>query len=379
MSDYPRPPPILRLPSELHVHIVSFLTTDAPKYCLIDNGPEVLLDRRAAWYEDKYAKAVHNAYSNQDDEPIAITHASVLSLRLTNTYFLNLIPLSQDLLLRIERHPSTPWTSIGTPKACCVCLRLRPSNEFAMPDPSHIANSHVVQSLQCGARYRFCRDCGFHAYPHPHPALSPRQQQRQRGTEPVQLTTYRPGTKLFFPRMSARSSVSFDTWVWCMDCGLLKTSTAAGEIDCPLFCAECCTRIGCRITYHPSSGARILHYRHRGYAGIEEEVTAEKQRREYRLSAGAVYVAQGRSLLLKNVEQPVDDQEEEDSDYPEHLVCKEWFDLQGYATILHTPPSYWRYLPGGPPGKRRLPPGTIAICCARPALPATPLQINRQS
>jgi hypothetical protein len=351
LSDSLKLPPILRLPTELHIHIVSFLTTEELTCCLTGVGSNSK-ERELAWHNGKTTKTSHNASSDHDTEPITITHSAVLFLRSTNTYFLSLIPLSQELLLRIERHPSTPQTPIGPPKACCVCLRLRPSDEFPISTPSelsHNAYKHVVQSLDCGANYRFCRDCGFHAYPHPHPALGPRRQQRRRGIEPLQLTTYKPGTKLIFQRRSPKTRVRHDVWVWCMDCRLLKTSTASGDVACPIFCAECCTRLGCRVIHHNATGARVIQYLHTGYAQIEEEITEEKRRREHRLSAGAVYVAQGRSLLLKNVERPADDEEEVVRGHLKDPVWKNWFDLEGYPMILQTPsirvPSGWRKLP----------------------------------
>jgi hypothetical protein len=359
MGDCSRSPPILRLPSELHTHVLSLLSTEALKCCLSGIGPS----RGQRCHTSNF----HNASDDHDTETVTITDPAVLSLRSTNTYFLSLIPLSQKLLLQIERHPSTStsWTSIGPLKACCVCLRLRQSSKFSISGPSELTHSPsrlVVQSLECGARYRFCRDCGLHAYPHPHPALPLRHQQRRRGKELTQLTTYQPGTKLVFPRDYRKPGWGYDVWVWCIECRLLKTSRASsGEIGCPIFCRECCTRLGCPVVDDDATNrARTLRYLHRGYAGIEGEIDAERQRRKHRLSVGAVFVAQGSSLLLRNVEHPVCDKGEEDEQESlEDPAWKNWFDLEGYATILPRPPSYQSV---ELPRKRMLPPPVQTVC-----------------
>jgi len=369
MSDCPRSPPILRLPSELHIHIVSFLSTEALKCCLSGTGPSRGQGRSTSNF--------HNASDDHDTETVTITDPAVLSLRSTNTYFLSLIPPLQKLLLQIERHPSTFRTSIGPLKACCVCLRLRPSSTFSISGPSELTHSPsrlVVQSLECGARYRFCRDCGFDAYPHPHPALPPRSQQRRRGIELIELTTYMPGTKLVFPRDCSKRGWGYDVWVWCIECRVLKTSRAAsGEVGCSIFCRECCTRLGCRVVNHNATGARVIQYLHRGYAGIEGEIAAEKQRREHRLGRGAVYVAQGRSLLLKNLEQPVGGEEEaRNDDSYEHPAWKTWFDFEGCSTILPTPPPGWS---AELPRRRMLPyPVQVSYTLIRPPCHNNPLR-----
>lgn len=350
MSDFSNRPPILRLPEELHIHIISFFTTEVLKCCLTKIGP-YCSEGRFTWQG-----TVHISPNDHVNAAVPVTHPAILSLRSTNTYFLSLIPLSQELLLQIERHPSTPRTPIGPLRACCVCLRLRPSNEFAISaysGPQHTGKSYVEQSFGYRARYRFCRDCGFHAYPHPHPALSPRRRQVRRGTAPVQLTTYAPGTKLLFLQDEPNTS-GYATWVWCMDCRLLKTYMRSGEADCRFFCKECCTRLGCRVGHHPynspaRSTRRVVEFEHRGYAGIAEEVTAEKKRREHRLRVGAVYVARGRSLLLKNVEQPYDEEQEEVGGDGEDKAWRDWFDLEGYSTLLRTP-------------LKRLPVGAVQVC-----------------
>lgn len=160
--------------------------------------------------------------------------------------------------------------------------------------------------------------------------------------------------------------MSYDVWVWCLDCRLVKTSVGSGEARCRFFCKDCCTRLGCRVVHRPYDGWRMVEYLHRGYAGIEGEIEEEKQRREHRLSVGAVYVAHGKSLLLKNVEQPDLHKDDEENDHCKEEVWKAWFDLEGYPTILPLPPSASDYLPREPRTEvreMRLLNGTTAVCC----------------
>lgn len=340
-------PPILRLPSELHIRILSYLESEVPKCCLTGFLLNPFKRKKSSWYDRDVPKPEHDESSDHDTETVTVTHPAVLMLRSTHPYFSNLIPLSQTLLLQVVRHRLTPRSKLGPLLgplgACCVCLRLRPSHEFAIrapsEDPQNVHN-HALWTLECGAKYRFCRDCGFRTYPHPHPALSPRRQQRQRGHEPVQMTTYKPGTKVVFPRWSNESGLRYLNYQWCLDCRLLKTSTRPGYSACPMFCRDCCLRLNCMFMYHPIHGARVSERLHQCYAGIESETVAEKQRHEQRSGIGAVYIAQGSSLLIRNVEQPVCD-DEEDEDLPENSSWNEWFDLEGYPTVLPTPPADW--------------------------------------
>jgi hypothetical protein len=304
MGELSKPPPILRLPTELQVQIVSCFTTEALKCCLTKSGT-YCNNRNFTWHTIGYNDPFN------DHETIIVTHPAILLLRSISKHFLNLIPISQDLLLQIERHRSTPRTQTGLLRACCVCLRLRPSNQFAISThsgPQQRASNYTEQHLGWRARYRFCRDCGFHTYPDPHPELPPRRQQRRRGTAPMRMTTYAPGTKLVFLQDEPNKS-GYATWVWCMDCRLLKTYTRYEQDDCRFLCEDCCTRLECWVRWCRDRGPKVVHFQHRGYAGIAETITAENRRRAYRLSVGAVYVAEGRSFLLRNVELPYGDGE----------------------------------------------------------------------
>jgi hypothetical protein len=349
---------ILHLPKDLQIQIVARLTTEVVKCCLTKVGPYCTKGKFTGH------GFIHDVPSD-NDETITITHPSILLLRSTSIYFLSLIPLSQELLLQIERHPSTPRTLIGPLRACGVCLRLRPSNEFAIrahSGPQQSVNSYVEQSFEWWARYRFCRDCGFHAYPDPHPALPPRRQQRRRGTVPIELTTYTPGTKLYFlPDEPNRSG--YTTWVWCMDCRILKTYTRSQPNYCNFLCKDCCARLECGVPYDPYIGPKVVYTEHRGYAGIADDVTAEKRRRAYRLNVGAVFVAGGRSLLLKNAEMPyVEKEEEESGGYDGNGEWRSWFDLEGYPTLLRIPASHTGDLPGARPQRRRHLPVAFQVC-----------------
>lgn len=375
MIEAPKQPPIFRLPAELHLHIISFLTIEKLRRCRHICRTGFYCTK--SWHEICCGERIVD-----DERGIrTITHPAILLLRATHPYFRALISLSQDLLLQIERHPSAPRSLLGVFRACCVCLRLRPMNEFALsalPAFQPARRSYEDQCMDQQAEKRFCRDCGFHAYPQPHPALSPRRQQRRRGDVLVQQTTYAPGTKVVFLR-AAPFLVGYDVWVWCLDCRLLKTSVGSGEAGCRFFCKDCCTRLGCRVTGHTRDGCRLLYTLHTGYAEIEGEIDEEKLRREHRLGVGAVYIAQGKSLLLKNVEQPVGDQEDEECGRLSNVECKAWFDFEGHPTTLPSPSSEFDYLPRGPRRElleSRLPSGTTAICCfiggRRPRNPLRP-------
>jgi hypothetical protein len=272
-------PPILRLPPELQLHIISFLSTKAER-CnptkVSYYGPSAAFGRR---------QHVHDTLTSYW---ITITDPAVLSLRCTNVRFSVLIPLSQKLLLDIERSFHGP---AGKLLACCVCLRLRTCDKFAIRSTPQMLNSENQKFV---ARHRFCIDCGFSTYPHPHPHLPPRRQQRRLGMEPLGLTTYAPGTKIKFRTMGMRAD-TFHVWVWCMDCRLLKIGTEAGSLQCRLFCRTCCERLGCR-----SLRFGIIH--HVNYEGIKVEIDTETQRRHGRLKAGAIYIGRGSSFLLKNKE-----------------------------------------------------------------------------
>lgn len=356
MSDCPRSPPILRLPRELHNHIISFLRTEVPKCCLTGFALNPY-KTRPSWYDRAFPEIDHDASSDHDTETVTVVHPAILLLRSTHPYFHTLIQLSQDLLLQILRHRSTPRPKFGPLRdvlgVCCVCLRLRPSHEFAIDAPSATPQNmrnHALWTLERGARYRFCRDCGFRAYPLPHPALPPQRQQCYRGNEPMGMTTYKPGTKVVSPRWSDKAGLCYMNWTWCLDCRLLKTSSASGDAACPMFCQECCVRLECGLEFCPQRGGRRLQYLHRGYARIEAEIEAETRRREHKLSSGAPYVAQGRSLLLKNVEHPViDEEDEEENGRLDDAVWKAWFDFEGYPTI-HVSPASCTCFTSGLPG-----------------------------
>ncbi|UPX16786.1 uncharacterized protein EKO05_0007172 [Ascochyta rabiei] len=346
-------PPILRLPTELHLHIISFFSFEILR-CYPANTANHC-ERKYYSYRKQlnqidssyYPNHVHNIHASY---PVTVTDIAILDLRSTNTYFRTLIPLSHELLLDVDRSPQVPWTSIGRYRVCCVCLRLRPNYKFAYSHhlPPRLGLISSDQSRAFGARYRFCIDCGFSAYPHPHPGLPPRRQQRRLGIEPLGSTAYAPGTKVWFSPRPPFGRQGFEVWVWCMDCRLLKTSRESGETECILFCKECCQRLGCGDRcdelLSPGGGGRMRSgLRHIGYGGIMDEIEREKKRRESRLSAGAVYVARSSSLLLRRQERSACDEVEEEKEGErgdgdqEEAEWKGWFDLSNFPTLLARP------------------------------------------
>jgi hypothetical protein len=304
-------PPILRLPTELQLHIISFLSTRVRRCCptkVGDHRPSATFDRRRQVHRvpgqvHRVLGQVHRVLGHVHDPLtsywITITDAAILSLRCTNVRFSILIPLTHKLLLDIERSFHALHRTL---LACCVCLRLRPGEKFAIHSATQTLDSENQKFV---AKYRFCIDCGFSTYPHPHPNLLPRRQQRRLGMEPLGMTTYAPGTKIKF-RTRRLPLHAFHVWVWCMDCRLLKIGAEAGSLQCRLFCRDCCERLGCR-----SLRFDVIH--HVNYEGIKLEIDTETQRRHGRLKAGAIYIARGSSFLLKNKEYSgYKEQEEED-------------------------------------------------------------------
>lgn len=329
-SNEPSIPPILRLPAELHLQIVSYFTTEVWHNHRIDPPHRCTMTRRVPCTRLVY----------YEDCCIVLTDPTILSLRYTNTYFYRTINLSQKLLLQIQRNLNrASRTSCDRTRdllACCVCLRLRHYSKFGTvcvyQPPCHIQH----RKQQITPRYQFCVDCGFAAYPYPHPALAPRRQQLRRGVEPVSLTSYAPGTKIRFPFQ--RSNDVFYVWVWCLDCRLLKTSKHSGDIACSLFCKECCIRLGCRVT-HSVTGVPIG--RHADYMGIEDEVKREAERRKERLSVGALFVASGSSLLMANKEGGVGEEEDDYDSDQNDAEWKTWFDFSDTITFLPQNPPWF--------------------------------------
>lgn len=335
VEDYMRPP-ILRLPVELQLHIFTFLSIRCKKCCLprADSHRRCVARERApAAVGRGRASAIlgrlTHRYSASSCYRITITNPTILSLRCTNVHFSMLIPLTQKLLLEVER-----WLRFRRSKAlaCCVCLRLRVRDKFAIHATAGVQDIDKEEDFV--SRRRFCVDCGFFAYPHPHPVLLPRRQQQRLGVEPLGLTTYAPGTKIKFFRTWSIRPETFDVWVWCLDCRLLKIRAEAGSLQCKFFCKECCKRLGCE-------DLRAGNVEHVGYEGIKGEIETETRRKHTRLEAGRIYMARGNSLLLRNKKQGGDleqgqeqGQEEEDNDGQITTEWRHWFENQGTPTIL---------------------------------------------
>src|SRR5690242_15969670 len=181
-------PAILRLPVELQLHILTFLSfklkkcrlTRAGNYCTPgpwDRTP-VVSRRPSACQRRTHIYNASTCYR------ITITNPAILSLRCTNVHFSMLIPLTHELLLEVERW----YSSCGSTRlACCVCLRLQRQRKFAVHAETKVQDIEEEEDII--VRHRFCTDCGFSTYPHPHPVLPPRRQERRLGVEPQGLTT----------------------------------------------------------------------------------------------------------------------------------------------------------------------------------------------
>lgn len=334
VQDFIRPA-ILRLPVELQLHILTFLSfklkkcrlTRAGHYCTPvpwDRPPVVFRCPPAAFQSRTHKYNASTCYR------IKITDPAILSLRYTNVQFSMLIPLTHELLLEVERWYSSYGSTL---LACCVCLRLQRQRKFAVQAATTVQDIEEEEDIII--RHRFCTDCGFSTYPHPHPVLPPRRQQRRLGEEPQGLTTYAPGTKLRFSRRKGMQPKTFDVWVWCLDCRLLKIGAEAGSWQCRFFCKECCKRLRCE-------GSCVGRVEHVGYKGIEGELEAETERKHSRLEAGRIYVASGSSHLLRNKTHGGDlereqEQEQEDSDDQPTAEWHHWFDNPGSLTFLPNP------------------------------------------
>jgi hypothetical protein len=108
-------PPLLRLPAELHLDIVSELEESDPEGAV-----------------------------------------ATLNLRLSNRYFYNLVDKpSHDTLLYVEK---TSWAVSRSLYTCKFCVRLRPASTFA---ETMLKGKTGPNGLW--AKKRFCADCGFAA------------------------------------------------------------------------------------------------------------------------------------------------------------------------------------------------------------------------
>jgi hypothetical protein len=304
-------PPILRLPSELHLQITSFLSTSKTK-C-------IPLAPRASCTSS--ASHVHNeatAYT------VRTTDASILSLRSTNRYFCALIPVSQDLLLQVER------TLKGKKVlACCVCLRLRSVENFAISEMA--MESLSTRQGAARTKYRFCIDCGFRAYP----ALSLQGDGDRTGEGPAALTMYAPCTMIMFPpgRRRAVWGEKREVWVWCMDCRELKKGEAAGDLRCHLFCKECCERLGC-CHEREVRGMRRPYRIHRGYGPLDNRMEGKRMKS----LAGTLVVDAGCSLLVQR-QRERENGNEGDGEELDEQTRKEWFDFGEVRAFLPQPPE----------------------------------------
>ena len=304
-------PPILRLPSELHLHITSFLSTSKIK--CIPLAPRASCTSSAS-----------HTHNEETTYTVRTTDASILSLRGTNRHFCSLIPVSQELLLEVER-------GIKGQKvlACCVCLRLRSAEKFA---PSETAMERL--STRQGAartKYRFCIDCGFRAYP----ALSLQGDGHRTGEVPAALTLYAPGTTITFPpgRRKAVEGEKREVWVWCLDCRELKKGEAAGDLGCHLFCRECCERLVC-CHERELRGRRRSWRMHRGYGSLDDST----ERRILKCLAETIVVDAGCSLLVRR-QRKHDDGNEGDGEELDEQTRKEWFDFEEVRAFLPQPPE----------------------------------------
>lgn len=329
-------PPLLCLPTEIQLIIVVFVSATIRPCSLC------------------YDRHLH-IYNASSKHQIPVLDPAILSLRCTNVHFSLMIPLTQNLLLGIERflHQSSV-----APLACCACLRLRarykfptqdeyprPSRHISAPSREYLVRSATPWVKDC---YRFCVDCGFSAYPNPHSHLRPRRERRNLGVALPEMTAYAPGTKIKF-HTYALSTSAYHVWVWCMDCRLLKVGVEAGSLQCRLFCKQCCVRLGCESQ---SSG----DVKHTGYRGIQDEIKAEGERRRTRLEAGAIYVGRGSSFLLRNKVQGrrLEQEEEDQTDSHEEAEWKHWFGNSESRSFLPQPVLSTKELSIGTSGNRTL-------------------------
>lgn len=305
-------PPILRLPSELHLHITSFLSTSKTKCTPL------------APHADCTSSASH-VHNEATTYTVLTTDASILSLRSTNRYFHALTPVSQELLLQVER-------SIKGKKvlACCVCLRLRCAENFATSE----TKMERLSTRRGAARtkYRFCIDCGFRAYP----AVSLRVDGRAGGA-PAALTMYAAGTTITFPS-GRRKAVEGEkklkeVWTWCLDCRELKKGEAAGDLGCHLFCKECCERLVC-CHERERRWERGPHRMHRGYGSLD----GSAQRKTLKCLTGTPVVDLGCSLLVQSQRMRKDGNEGDGEELDEQ-TRKEWFDFGEVRAFLSQSPE----------------------------------------
>lgn len=303
-------PPILRLPSELHLHITSFFSFSKTK--CIPLAPRANCTSSAS-----------HTHNEETSYTVRTTDASILSLRSTNRYFCSLIPVSQELLLQVE-------CGIKGKKvlACCVCLRLRSAEKFAT---SETAMERL--SIRRGAartKYRFCIDCGFRAYP----ALS-LQGGGHAGEDLAALTTYAPGTTITFPpgRKRIVEREKREVWVWCMDCRELKKGEEAGELGCHLFCKECCERLVC-CQERVLLGRRRPYRMHRGYGPLDNST----KRKILKCLADTSIVDAGCSLLVQR-QRKRENGNEGDGEELDEQTRKKWFDFVETRAFLPQPPE----------------------------------------
>lgn len=207
-------PPILRLPVELQLHILKFLSIRVKK-CCVPKFDDYCLRTKCERIPGRIRIASGSPthlFNSSSCHRITITYPEILSLRCTSYHFSLLIPLTHKLLLEVERWLRFHRYNVFT---CCVCMRLRMRDKFAVHATTGVQD---IEEEDFVARHRFCVDCGFSTYPHPHPVLLPRRQQRCLGVQPLGLTTYAPGTKIKFRRpwfgpMPAAYKETFHVWV----------------------------------------------------------------------------------------------------------------------------------------------------------------------
>ena len=304
-------PPILRLPSELHLHITSFLSTSKIK--CIPLAPRASCTSSAS-----------HTHNEEKTYIVLTTHASILSLRSTNRYFCSLIAVSQQLLLQVERGVKGKKVL-----ACCVCLRLRSVEKFATSETAMERLS--TRKGVARTKYRFCIDCGFRAYP----TLSLQGDGHHTGEVPAALTLYAPGTTITFPPGRRRSveGEKREVWVWCLDCRELKKGEAAGDLGCHLFCKECCERLVC-CREREICGMRRPWRMHRGYGPLDNRTEGKR----LKSPAGTLVADAGCSLLVRR-QRAREIGNEGNGDELDEQTRKEWFEFGETRAFLPQPPE----------------------------------------